>query len=300
MIKIKKISGMFLLVSVPAIIIWSLATLIIPKPDVKLEVNHHEPQRLQKETVTIVSLGDSLTEGIGDSTESGGYVPLLKQNISSETEVGTIITHNFGQAGDRSDQILTRLKKDDKQQEEITKADVITLSVGGNDLLKVIKKNFFKQLDLTSFEKPRDSYKDNLKELLKELRKLNPNAPIYQLGIYNPFYLNLQEVTLLQEVVDYWNKGTNEVFLTQTSSYFIPINDVLYKGIDGQIGIGETSQGKRINHLLTEPITDSKDKSLNNLMSDIDNFHPNNLGYQLIANEITKEMMRTKSEWLLK
>lgn len=294
--KFKKISMMFLLVSIPAIIIFSLFVLIIPKPQIKLETDHHRPQKLQKEIVTIVSLGDSLTEGVGDSTESGGYVPLLKQNISSQTEVGTIITNNFGKAGDRSDQLLKRLKKDDKQQEEIMKADVITLSVGGNDLLKVIKKNFFRQLELSSFEKPRESYLENLKEVFKELRRLNPKAPIYQLGIYNPFYLNLKEVTLLQEVVDYWNEGTNEFLETQSLSYFIPINEVLYQGIEGQSGIG----GPKDRETLEEGSIIEKENNLNNLMSDLDNFHPNNLGYQLVANEITKEMMRTKSEWLLK
>ena len=37
-------------------------------------------------TYTYVALGDSLTEGVGDSTNQGGFVPILAQSLSNEND----------------------------------------------------------------------------------------------------------------------------------------------------------------------------------------------------------------------
>ncbi len=119
-------------------------------------------------------------------------------------------TENYGVNGERSDQILKRVKTKEEIRNNIKTADFITLTVGGNDLMKVIQNNLFR-LTVNSFKKPLKNYQENVTELLEEFRSLNKTAPIYILGIYNPFYLNFPEITDMQTIVNNWNKGTETV-----------------------------------------------------------------------------------------
>lgn len=243
----------------------------------------------EKQLLNFAAIGDSLTEGVGDTTNAGGYVPLLKQAISEETGIDAIHSDNFGKAGDRSDQILKRIKKNEDIQKGLKNADFITLTVGGNDLMKVIKSEFMNDISYETFDKPREEFKKQLSLLLAEIRSYNAKAPIYLMGIYNPFYLSFQEVSEMQDIVTLWNDGAKEAIRDEKKVYFIPINDSLYKGLDGQIGIGSE-----------ETTTSSTEKTMNNLISEVDNFHPNNLGYQIMANAFKEKMFETKKDWLEK
>src|SRR5699024_4034956 len=56
----------------------------------------------------IVAIGDSLTRGVGDTTEGGGYVGILEPTINNEGERNVTIDH-LGKSGSRSDQLFKRL-----------------------------------------------------------------------------------------------------------------------------------------------------------------------------------------------
>jgi lysophospholipase L1-like esterase len=244
-----------------------------------------------KEVIHYTAIGDSLTEGIGDLTNAGGFVPLVANDIQKNYQLNGVQTDNFGKNGDRSDQILKRVKKKKEIQKGLASADIITLTVGGNDLMKVIKGDVF-NLTENSFKKPLKNYQNEVAKLLTEIRKYNADAPIYVLGIYNPFYLNFPEITEMQEIVTNWNNGTEEIVKAEKNTYFIPINDLLYKGIGGEVGIvGES----------TSQTGSSSDASIkNDALYEEDHFHPNNLGYQVIAGAVRDEMLKTQEKWLPK
>ncbi len=90
-----------------------------------------------------MALGDSLTEGVGDETQQGGFVPIVAADLQDRYHLANVVTTNYGIAGERSDQILKRVNKDKELRSDLKKADLITLTVGGNDVLKVIQTNFF-------------------------------------------------------------------------------------------------------------------------------------------------------------
>lgn len=241
----------------------------------------------QKEVLHYVAIGDSLTEGVGDATQSGGFVPLVAKALQEKYHFNGIETDNFGKNGDRSDQILKRIKKDDALQKNLASADVITLTVGGNDLMKVVKGDIFK-LTVASFEKPQKNYQKQVEKLLRQIRQVNPQAPIYVLGIYNPFYLYFPEMVEMQDIIDHWNAGTENVVRQYEQVFFIPINSLLYKGTGDQVGI--TAEGE----------ISRADLETNNTIFEDDHFHPNHLGYQLMAKAVYEEMVRTRSDWLPK
>src|SRR5690606_1173010 len=58
----------------------------------------------------IVTLGDSLTEGVGDDTNKGGYVGILEHNLTHDEYVVEI--HNFAKRGSRSTHLINKLKED--------------------------------------------------------------------------------------------------------------------------------------------------------------------------------------------
>ena len=106
-----------------------------------------KPKSATKEiTYTYVALGDSLTEGVGDSTKQGGFVPILAQSLSNEND-GQYQPVNYGVAGNTSAQILDRLKKQTDLQKDLKKARVMTLTV---IFLYQISKNRSSIIQLTS------------------------------------------------------------------------------------------------------------------------------------------------------
>lgn len=289
MIKLKELLtfvSIFIVIVVVTVIVGSS---IIPKAEtIKLDDNKLNTEEQRKDILRLSAIGDSLTEGIGDSTHTGGYVPLLQTDLSEHYLIDVVQAENFGKSGDRSDQILKRIKKNEDMQNSIKKADVILITVGGNDLMKVIQSKIFNKLTIKTFVKPRENYQKELDKLYTQIRELNPTAPIYQLGIYNPFYKSFSEIEEMQEIVDYWNKGSQEFVETQKNAYFVPINDEIYNGLP------EITTATNSNDSESE-----FDKNiLNDLISEEDSFHPNNLGYQIIANAFRSKMEFTKKTWL--
>ena len=234
-----------------------------------------------KKTVTYVAIGDSLTKGVGDSTNQGGFVPLLAQSLTNETGL-EFKAINYGVAGNTSSQILTRMQVKKEIRKDLKQAQLLTITVGGNDLRKAILEDT-SNLDLDRFDKPTKTYVKNLKQIIELARKDNPDLPIYVVGIYNPLYLNFPDLTELQTLVDQWNQGTEETLSAYQGVYFVPINDLLYKGIDGKSGVTESELGK-------ETVT-------NDALYDEDSFHPNNTGYEIIKEAVLEKIHATEKKW---
>jgi len=171
------------------------------------------------------------------------------------------------------------MKEDSDLAEALKDADVMTLTVGGNDLRKVILKNFT-NLDVSTFDKPATEYGKRLEKIIRRARENNPNLPIYVIGIYNPFYLNFPELTDMQLVVDKWNQETESRTRKFSGVYFVPINDLLYKGLEGEQGVSVNTS-----------------KIANNLLHGEDSFHPNNTGYEIIKQAVMEKIRATKEEW---
>ncbi|MGT2865980.1 SGNH/GDSL hydrolase family protein [Streptococcus fryi] len=261
------------------IIFFAVFMVLIPKSDsllTKKDFLKNEPKAF-----SYVALGDSLTEGIGDTTNQGGYIPLLSQQLTQEYGY-QVTSQNFGVGGNTSNQILKRMSNDKNIKKALAKADLLTITVGGNDVMAVIRKNL-SDLNLAAFSKASLSYQERLRKIIEKARTDNPNLPIYIVGIYNPFYLNFPELTDMQLVIDNWNKSTEAITKEYERVYFVPINDLLYKGIDGEEGIVQT---------VGEQTT-----VVNNALFSEDHFHPNNIGYQIMSNAVMEVIRETKKQW---
>lgn len=120
--KIKNSVSFFGLFFVAVLVTFVVGSMIIPKAE---KINSPEKQTKQNvkrmDILRISAVGDSLTEGIGDTTHTGGYVPLLQTDLSERYPIDVVQADNHGKSGDRSDQILKRIKKNEEMQESIKK-----------------------------------------------------------------------------------------------------------------------------------------------------------------------------------
>lgn len=274
----------FLVVTLASFFVFSQ---MIPKAPARLRTDETATQAVAvKNNIRFVAIGDSLTEGVGDETASGGDVPLVASNLEEAFSINSIEIENYGVAGDRSTQILKRINEQQEIQDDIASAEIISVTVGGNDLMKVIQNNIL-GLSVEKFEKPGEKYQANLTKLLTTIRQLNSTAPIYVLGIYNPYYIYFPEITEMQTIIDQWNTRTQVVVEQEERMYFVPINDLIYQGIISDEEASEVPDADTLNELR------------NNAIYEGDNFHPNYNGYQLIAKAFTNKMKETKDDWLI-
>lgn len=279
---VRSLVGFFLLF----LLFAGLFILVVPSTHQSSKIAE-KIKSIKNEKVTYVAIGDSLTQGVGDSSNQGGFVPVLSQALESDFD-WQVTSRNYGIAGNTSNQILKRMQEKKDIQRDLKKAKVMTLTVGGNDVIHVIKDNIT-NLNVDTFTKPAQAYQKRLRQIIELARKENKTLPIYIVGIYNPFYLNFPEMTEMQTIVDNWNQSTEEVSKEYENVYFVPVNDLLYKGINGKGGVTSSDDSSQSSK--------SSQDSLNDALFEDDHFHPNNTGYQIMSDAILKRINQTKKEW---
>lgn len=210
----------------------------------------HAQHIFANKPVQIVTIGDSLTVGVGDETNQGGYVGILNQKLQEKKVLARI--ENLGKSGNRTDQLRKRLDNEDIAK-SIKQADMIFITIGANDIMYVLKENIT-HITIEPFMKEMKRYESRLKDIFTRLRELNEDAEIYLIGFYNPFEAYFNEIEELTALTKQWNEVGQKVTAHDSRAYFIPTADLF---------VGRTSQ----------------------LLSD-DYFHPNKAGYEVIANRV--------------
>ncbi|MEH7109465.1 MULTISPECIES: SGNH/GDSL hydrolase family protein [Bacillaceae] len=217
-----------------------------------IEVYEPVPADFYPRKLTVLSAGDSLTQGVGDSTGQGGYLPYLKTMLEKEKGIKEVDFYNYGVKGNRTTQLLKRLKSPEMKP-VLQKADLVILTIGGNDLMKVVKDHF-SDLQLSDFTEGKEIYRRNLIEIMEEISEENPNASIVLVGLYNPFSKWFSDIKEMDQIVSDWNQTAQAIMTNYGNAYFVSIEDVFLHANE--------------NLLYT------------------DNFHPNDRGYELIAERL--------------
>jgi lysophospholipase L1-like esterase len=206
--------------------------------------------------ISIISAGDSLTEGIGDTTKTGGYLPYLRTLLEEEKGIKEVDFYNFGVKGNRTPQLLKRLQTDE-MNEQLSTADLVILTIGGNDIMKVVKDNI-SNLQLSIFDKEKEVYINHLYQIMNTIIRANPDAYIVLVGVYNPFSQWFSDIKELDQIVSDWNVASQGVVANYQNAYFVGIEDLF--------------------------------KSSTESLLHTDNFHPNNKGYELIAQRLNETL----------
>lgn len=257
-------------------------------------------ERVVKKHIKLVAIGDSLTYGQGDEDKNGGYVGIIKNKIEKKYHT-RVTTANYGVSGDRSDQILARFNNQKKIREDIKHADVITMTVGGNDLMQTLEKEVTdsKEDEITAaVNKAGQTYQQKLVRLLTVIRRENRHAPIFVVSIYNPVYAYFANVTVISRSIAQWNKITEETVGQTDNAYFVDINHLLsygqYKTSKQRQALAaqDKQKGSLFNQKQVINIQKHGTKNLNKYISPEDNFHPNHEGYEQMAKKLFASMKK--------
>lgn len=82
--------------------------------------NKYAKIRLAHQRINYVAIGDSLTQGVGDKTSQGGFVPLFAHDLDDTYDV-SVVYQNFGVAGNTSKQIYNQIPKKQKFNQRLKK-----------------------------------------------------------------------------------------------------------------------------------------------------------------------------------
>lgn len=140
----------------------------------------------EDEKLTYLVLGDSIAEGFGlTNPQDGAYGKIV-------ADTNGYSYFNRGHMGWDSADIL-RIVSDESGKKDIPKliqqADIISLSVGGNDfLLGNVVDLLFKAIILKNYERfdvIAENYYNNLTAIMRRIHELNPDAVILMQTLYN-------------------------------------------------------------------------------------------------------------------
>lgn len=214
------------------------------------------PRYFIPKTITVLGLGDSLTQGIGDEKKRSGYFGRMATKMTEWKGVANIVEDNRAKRGKRSDQLLNELSNVETQN-AIKKADIIYITIGGNDIMKVVKKNLF-ELRKEPFEIEKGHYQKRLAEIFDIIRVLNPDAIIVLTGLYNPFSIITDEAEEFENIVKDWNSVLEQQTIWDGKTCYVDVIDLF--------------------------------DSNANMVYHTDFFHPNGKGYEKMANRIENQL----------
>ena len=186
-----------------------------------------------------MALGDSLVAGYGAVPATQGYVYLLYKEGAFDKVTNTLLS-NAGVPGVTSRQVLEHQVP---QAIEAFRPTVITLTVGGNDLLRILQGAEADQV-LREFQ-------ENFTMILQNLRKELPNARIVVSNLYT-----IPQIPGADQVVPVFN----QIVAGVASAFNVPVADV-YSAFQGRHGL-----------LLIERPGAAPDE-----------VHPTNAGYHVMA-----------------
>ena len=163
------------------------------------------PPALAQDAPAYLALGDSLAYGVGASDPAtSGYVPLAHRAIAGSERYGQsgLELTNLGVPGARSGDLLApggQLESalaqisERRQDGEANDVEVISVDVGGNDLLSLVAQGS-PCLESASVEPCRAAFGEvlsgldtNLTQILMRLREAAPDAIIVVVDLYNPY-----------------------------------------------------------------------------------------------------------------
>lgn len=209
-----------------------------------------------------LALGDSLAHGLQyDGKDGLSYADYIANHLTDLDRLKQF-NKSYARSGLTTTEMLTMLQTNTDLQLAIANTDLITISVGANDLLEVLKKDPNGLNDPTVAGAILTKAGNNYGQIMAGIRKLNPDASIYLMGYYNSFYAYPKEQ---QDAVGYVMKDLNkgiERIATASGSGFVPTYDVM--AANYQV-------------YLPNPL----------------DVHPSQAGYQAIASEFWKHIKPT-------
>ncbi|MGM0874092.1 MAG: GDSL-type esterase/lipase family protein [Bacillota bacterium] len=205
----------------------------------------------QQQYLTYVALGDSLTVGVGASFLAPGFVARYVRLTEKELNKH-VFADIYAKSGIETGGVLS-IVENPALHEKIKRANIITISAGGNDLIHA-SKEFTETGDPTELTQSVKECHSNMVQIISTIHGLKKECGvpymICLLNLYNP----LPQIPLADKWVRLFNRHLNSF----DNGLTIRVVDIysVFKGRQDE------------------------------LLSRRDHIHPNDLGYQEIAHKL--------------
>lgn len=214
--------------------------------------------RVDQERLTHLAIGDSIVTGIG-SEEQESFVNYFSRQLEEKTGK-SVVLQNQGIPGIASTD-LNRLTQSGEFDTHIKEADLITISVGGNDILQALALNEGDYRNIVQdFHSMQATFIDNLTSMADRIREVNPQATIVFLEMYNPLDKGHEYYSLADQLLPKWNVKIYEAARKYDHSIVL-----------------ETTKVINSNH---------------QQYLSADGVHPNALGYQALSDQMLKQLQQ--------
>lgn len=211
-----------------------------------------------KDKIQIVALGDSLTAGTGDLS-GRGYVGQVKEKLAKQFGKPVFVLNNFAIPGFKTADVLQDMESKKDIDKSVAQADLVLLTIGGNDLFDGGQGIFTGEggegFNPKAAEERIPEALKKLEQILDRVAKQNPNAVICYVGLYHPF-LDLDTKKEGSLVVQKWNTAAFEIANRYPNIVVVPTYDLFELNVN--------------KYLYT------------------DHFHPNQDGYERIAERVAQ------------
>lgn len=213
-----------LLSAIVGVAIFASGFALVLRGDLGVAVNTAEastdlPRKRLTSEVRMVILGDSLARGTGDESGLGiaGSVEeeLVRRKVPHKPTVKLAV--NGYRTADVKEQLQSR-----NVRRLIAEANVVILSIGGNDLFGGVGSLTAPRRDP---EPVFDRVLVGVKEVVKEIRAANPRSRIYLVGLYNPFVFS-PDGARLTPFVNRWNARISESFQSDSNITIVQTSDI--------------------------------------------------------------------------
>jgi len=164
-------------------------------------------------------LGDSLARGAGDESGLGIGGRLLDELHHRQILTRTVA--NIAINGARTFDVLQQLESHNVR-EVVAQANVIILSIGGNDLWT---DNNWRAGIPRDPERVMTTVLDRVDKIVRELRELSPKARIFVIGLYNP-YGKTPFGAVLTMYVNRWNAMLTQRFANDPNVVVVETYDI--------------------------------------------------------------------------
>ena len=148
----------------------------------KLSTNTTEPANIH-----YVALGDSLATGTTSRGTTKSYVHGFYDNLKNTYGTTANVTMtNLSNDGNKAADLLSKLTTNTNFRAEVAKANIITISIGGNNILGA-GENSFSTINHETAEGGTKAFEDEYDSIIEEIRLLSPSAKIIAMTLYNPY-----------------------------------------------------------------------------------------------------------------
>ena len=176
----------------------------------------------EKKVIDYVALGDSLAAGATPFGKKDlGYPDYLAKRF--EQSQYTVDFDNFAVGGYKSGDVVNQVLTNPDVIASIKEAEYLTIDIGGNDLLPVVKTKPA-NVPATIF-----GVALNINTILKTIDIINPNAKVYVMGYFNVLpYLPEAQQQFLLPVLDSFNSAIENTARANGDT-FVPTAKIIAK-----------------------------------------------------------------------